>query len=66
MEPKKTRAKGAGRKPLQAEDRAKNVSIRLTVAQHQKFLELGGIVWLRQQIDKAEPMEWTRLYVGMG
>lgn len=57
MEPKKTRAKGAGRKPLQAEDRAKNVSIRLTVAQHQKFLELGGIVWLRQQIDKAEPME---------
>ncbi|POZ52976.1 hypothetical protein [Methylovulum psychrotolerans] len=54
MEPKKTRAKGAGRKPLQPEDRAKSMSIRLTAAQHKKFLELGGIAWLRGQIDKAE------------
>ncbi|GEM_PF-3501910 len=54
MEPKKTRAKGAGRKPLQPEDRAKSMSIRLTPAQHQKLLALGGIAWLREQIDKTE------------
>lgn len=57
METKKTRAKGAGRKPLQPEDRAKSMSIRLTPAQHQKFIALGGVVWLREQIEKAELME---------
>lgn len=57
MEPKKTRAKGAGRKPLQPEDRAKSMSIRLPPVQHQKLLALGGIVWLREQIEKAELIE---------
>lgn len=55
MEAKKTRAKGGGRKPLPIEDRAKNVSIRLTPAQYQAFLALGGIDWLRHQIDTAKP-----------
>jgi len=53
MEQKKTRAKGAGRKPLSPENRAKSTSIRLTEAQHKKFIELGGVAWLRQQIDNA-------------
>jgi hypothetical protein len=53
MEQKKTRAKGAGRKPLPPEDRAKVISCRLTEAQHKRFIELGGVTWLRQQIDKA-------------
>lgn len=53
MEQKKTRAKGAGRKPLPAEERAKVVSLRLTAVQHKRFIELGGIAWLRQQIDSA-------------
>lgn len=53
MEQKKTRAKGAGRKPMPLEDRAKVVSLRLTEIQQKKFIELGGIVWLRQQIDNA-------------
>jgi hypothetical protein len=52
-EQKKTRAKGAGRKPLPAEERAKVVSLRLTKAQHEIFIELGGVDWLRQQIDSA-------------
>jgi hypothetical protein len=53
MEKKKTRAKGAGRKPIPPEDRAKNISLRLTEGQHKKFVALGGIKWLRQQIDNA-------------
>lgn len=55
METKKTRAKGGGRKPLPIEERARNVSIRLTPAQYHKFFELGGIDWLRHQIDTANP-----------
>ncbi|MBT9098761.1 hypothetical protein KFZ76_13710 [Methylovulum psychrotolerans] len=57
MEAKKTRAKGGGRKPLPIEDRAKNVSVRLTPAQYEKFLTLGGIAWLRHQIEIAEPTD---------
>ncbi len=53
MESKKTRAKGAGRKPLPPEDRAKVSSIRLTAAQYKKFTELGGVAWLRQLLDNA-------------
>jgi hypothetical protein len=53
VEQKKTRAKGAGRKPMPPGDRAKNVSLRLTDEQHKKFNALGGIKWLRQQIDNA-------------
>jgi hypothetical protein len=51
-QPKKTRAKGAGRKPLPLEERAKVTSLRLTEAQHRRFIELGGIGWLREQLDK--------------
>ena len=51
MEQKKTRAKGAGRKPLPPEDKAKVTSLRLTEAQYKKFIELGGIAWLRKQLD---------------
>jgi len=55
MEPaKKTRAKGAGRKPLPPEERGKVMSIRLTAAQRQRFIELGGVDWLRQQLDRQE------------
>jgi len=57
QQPKKTRAKGGGRKPLPIEERAMNTAIRLTPAQHQKFMALGGVVWLREQIEKAELME---------
>ncbi|WP_019864799.1 hypothetical protein [Methylovulum miyakonense] len=57
QQPKKTRAKGAGRKPLPIEERAMNTAIRLTPAQHQKFIALGGVAWLREQIEKAELME---------
>lgn len=53
MEQKKTRAKGGGRKPLPPEERAKSTSLRLTAAQHKKFIELGGVMWLRQLLDKA-------------
>ena len=51
---KKTRAKGAGRKPLPPEDRAKVTSLRLTEAQLARFSELGGIDWLRHQLDKQQ------------
>jgi hypothetical protein len=51
---KKTRAKGAGRKPLPPEDRAKVTSLRLTEAQLARFIELGGIDWLRHQLDKQQ------------
>lgn len=49
---KKTRAKGAGRKPLPPEDRAKVTSLRLTEAQNKRFIELGGVDWLRHQLDQ--------------
>jgi len=52
-EQKKTRAKGAGRKPLPVDERAKVVSLRLISAQHKRFIELGGVAWLRRQIDNA-------------
>ncbi|MDP2901643.1 MAG: hypothetical protein Q8N96_00840 [Methylovulum sp.] len=59
METKKTRAKGGVRKPLPIEERARNVFIRLTPAQYQKFFELGGIDWLRHQINITTPSDWT-------
>jgi len=53
MEQKKTRAKGAGRKPLPPEEKAKVISLRLTEAQHKRLIELGGITWLRSQLDNV-------------
>lgn len=60
---KKTRAKGAGRKPLPPEERGKVTSIRLTAVQRQRFIALGGVDWLRQQLDRQEdqprPIKFT-------
>ncbi|MEQ1636518.1 MAG: hypothetical protein ABL903_07490 [Methylococcales bacterium] len=53
METKKTRAKGAGRKPKAPEERAKNTAFRLTEAHYKKFMEIGGVKWLREYLDKA-------------
>lgn len=46
---------GAGRKPQsEAGEAMKLRSIRMTDAEWQKLLELGGSQWVRQQIAKAK------------
>ena len=52
-----TRA-GAGRKPLDAAQRAQKTSVTVTQAQREKLTRLGGSAWVRAQIDAApEPSE---------
>lgn len=46
--------RGRGRPPVAPEDRLEQRSIRLTAAQWAKVDE-GGIVWLRNLIQKAKP-----------
>jgi hypothetical protein len=48
---------GAGRKPTPEDDALKVGSIRLTAAQWDKLARLGGVVWLRDRIDKARAPE---------
>ena len=42
----------AGQEPL-----TKVVSLKMTAAQHQKYMASGGTAWLRQQIDEAPAPE---------
>lgn len=44
-----------GRPPKAPEDRAEQVSIRLTPAEKEKFKQLGGNDWLRRAIARAKP-----------
>lgn len=45
--------RGQGRKALPESDRALVRSLRLTAAQWEKFLALGGVSWLRAAIQRA-------------
>jgi hypothetical protein len=45
---------GAGRKPLQPEEKSTVGSLRLTAAQWGKFKSLGGVSWLRAALQKAK------------
>ncbi|WP_158534281.1 hypothetical protein [Paracidovorax avenae] len=48
------RAPGAGRKPIDPSgENLVAVNTRMTVAQREKFKELGGSGWLRRKIDEA-------------
>ena len=48
---------GAGRKPTPEAEVMKVGTIRLLPAQWAKLARLGGVAWLRKQIDRArEPM----------
>ena len=46
-------ARGQGRKPT-PEGPRRSVSIRLSDEQRQKLARLGGVDWMRDQIDKAK------------
>jgi len=46
---------GPGRKPLAAGQDTVAISLRLTVAQRDKMIALGGAAWMRRQIDAAGP-----------
>lgn len=48
-EPKRTR----GGQPIAPEERTEVVSIRLKPAHREKLERLGGIVWLRERIERA-------------
>lgn len=45
--------RGQGRKPLDPESETVLVSIRMTIAQREKLLRIGGSAWIRARIDKA-------------
>jgi len=42
-----------GRKPLPPDEQTKPRSIRLTDAEYEKFLALGGAAWVRDKIKRA-------------
>lgn len=46
--------RGQGRKPLPDDQRTKPYSVRLTEAEYAKFIALGGAVWLREKIKRAQ------------
>lgn len=50
---------GAGRKPKPEADALLVGSIRLTVAQWAKLASLGGISWMREQLNKLDVIEST-------
>lgn len=45
--------KGQGRKPIKQGENTVTVSLRMTAAQRDKLVWLGGAEWVRQRIDKA-------------
>lgn len=45
--------RGQGRKPIPAEDRAVNKSIRMKPSHWTMFDELGGLDWLRSTVEAA-------------
>lgn len=49
--------RGQGRKKLSNDSDSVRVNTSMTSFQHEKFKRLGGSVWLREQIDKAEDRE---------
>ena len=46
--------RGQGRKPLKAGQITVSICVRLTEAQREKLLALGGAAWLRARIDGAK------------
>jgi len=46
--------RGQGRKPVKQGEETVTISLRVTTAQREKLVSLGGAEWVRSRIDKAK------------